>query len=26
MWTTSEAPDQARTHAHVAFVWLNLAL
>ncbi len=26
MWTTSEAPDQDRTHAHVAFVWLNLAL
>jgi hypothetical protein len=26
MWTTSEAPDKDRTHAHVAFVWLNLAL
>ena len=26
MWTTSEAPDRDRTHAHVAFVWLNLAL
>jgi len=26
LWTTSEAPERDRTHAHVAFVWLNLAL
>jgi Protein of unknown function (DUF2490) len=26
LWTTSQAPDKDRTHAHVAFVWLNLAL
>lgn len=26
MWTTSKAPARERAHAHVAFVWLNLAL
>ncbi len=26
MWTTSKAPEVDRTHAHVAFVWLNLTL
>jgi Protein of unknown function (DUF2490) len=26
MWTTSQAPDQDRSHQHVAFIWLNLAL
>ena len=26
LWVTSEAPDSIRTHAHNAFVWLNLAL
>ncbi|MEZ5288236.1 MAG: DUF2490 domain-containing protein [Vicinamibacterales bacterium] len=24
LWTTSEPPASARTHAHVAFAWLNL--
>jgi hypothetical protein len=26
LWTTSKAPEAERTHAHVAFVWLNLTL
>lgn len=26
MWTTSKEPELERTHSHVAFVWLNLAL
>lgn len=26
LWTTAKPPTRERTHAHVAFVWLNLAL
>lgn len=26
MWNTAKAPGRDRTHAHVAFLWLNLAL